>query len=1350
MFANKAQERFILNSKKKQEEKKKAEKKVATPKAVVPLKGNVGVLASQKVSSQKPTTPKETASKPVASKVTAEKQIQQQKLNYNLAQSRGDYLGKRLANTAANTVRTSAGIPLYSSAVGDRQAALTTAKGLIGLKQNISNQMANTANIPQIPKSNKVVGKIAQNLLTTIPALRDTGKAVTGLMYGNLPSDAEYTRNRIAQTAYGKGMYGVAQGISPVNTNPYIQNALRGPDITNSLAFKAGEVGGTLASFAVPYAGTEKAIGQGLLKAVPRLANAPKLGQKVAKSVATDLTVGLPLNVNYAYNKNELRGREALKNIAQNTALDIGAGGVLEGLGFVIGKTLKSGKKINSVDDLRSLTPQEVSEVDNIVKSTPNQAVQPQTFVNEPTASKPLEAATNLQQTAPRITDNRKFKDLGADVNQFPQEMKTSRFKTNTMRNSKVFSEAEKGIDDAVYEYEVVSEKKSLQEAKQRLQADFDGEVKDLSQKKDFDGVDLDTSMGIAEQYLKEAEETGDFKKFLEWTKRIQEKGTQSGQMIQAFAKYTRTPEGALVKANQTINKIVKELAKDNPKLLDTINEETREVLRKALNGEFGKIKGSKKFVEDIRNLALDGNINKESVEELIKGKYDIPTLANADVKAITENMRLGQDATDPYMREMYFNRAEQIISDKVPAAKREKFRALQRLSLILNPKTLITRNPLGNVILGTAENIKDIPASVVDRLVSAKTGQRTTTGLTPQKLIEQAEGMKQGFSEWRKDIKYGVDTSPSRGQYELPNKRIFKNDILNNLDMFERRALQLGDRPFYQAAYNSRIGELKKLGITGEEAEKQSRLYALDRVFQNDSALSKGASKIRNSLNEMAGGFPVGDLIMPFTQTPANIMDKLLDYSPVSLVKAVKEWGNIGKGTFDQKRFVDLVGRNLTGVGIAMLGYTLAKNDIITGDLYGNNKDLYNAQQMAGQKSYAFKIDGKYYTFDWAAPIGNIFAAAADAQKAMADKDDFLDALGAGVVSAVDTVFSQSFLSGVFDMLSGYSPASGIAKSLLGSTTQLTPTVGANIAKTIDPYIRETYAPSKLTQTKNKLVARIPFASKMLPQKLGTDGKPIMQNQGRGIGSKIVENFIAPYNLGVENADKVNNEAIRLQGITGNNSVLLNSADKYVQYDGKKTELTTEQYQEYQKLIGQNAYNQINALMSTEDYKNMNDEKKAEAFQKINDAVRKEAKKEILVSAGYDPEEIWLDGVGKKALAGYEATNGSISPEDYYKQYYQAQKGYSSSVGKAMAIMENGNTETDKTVLSGMDISRKTTVKAQRLLDAGITAEEYTKIRKEANTDGESLTTRELLEYIRKNGYSDIQRRAILSANRS
>jgi hypothetical protein len=98
-------------------------------------------------------------------------------------------------------------------------------------------------------------------------------------------------------------------------------------------------------------------------------------------------------------------------------------------------------------------------------------------------------------------------------------------------------------------------------------------------------------------------------------------------------------------------------------------------------------------------------------------------------------------------------------------------------------------------------------------------------------------------------DRKLNIDTSPSRGQYELPSKRIFHNNVLNAVDQFTRRSLGLGDRPFYQAAYNDRLRQLKVINKTTEitDAMKEDAVnYALERTLQNQSNLSKGAGMIK------------------------------------------------------------------------------------------------------------------------------------------------------------------------------------------------------------------------------------------------------------------------------------------------------------------------------------------------------------------------------------------------------------------------------------------------------------------------------------------------------------------------
>lgn len=60
-----------------------------------------------------------------------------------------------------------------------------------------------------------------------------------------------------------------------------------------------------------------------------------------------------------------------------------------------------------------------------------------------------------------------------------------------------------------------------------------------------------------------------------QWAKIIQERGTEAGQRIQAFAKYTRTPEGTLVKAERMVQQYVEDLKKSDPKLFEAMQDLT-------------------------------------------------------------------------------------------------------------------------------------------------------------------------------------------------------------------------------------------------------------------------------------------------------------------------------------------------------------------------------------------------------------------------------------------------------------------------------------------------------------------------------------------------------------------------------------------------------------------------------------------------------------------------------------------------------------------------------------------------------------------------------------------------------
>lgn len=649
----------------------------------------------------------------------------------------------------------------------------------------------------------------------------------------------------------------------------------------------------------------------------------------------------------------------------------------------------------------------------------------------------------------------------------------------------------------------------------------------------------------------------------------------------------------------------------------EVVKEKSQSILKNMFKEPVKK--GQKSQFDKVMELMNLGAYDDASIRDLIKAKEGLPVLDDSDVKNIVNFMNKANSLPNGYDKNMWLSRAKQIIADKQTATLREKGKGLQRISLILNPRSLISRNPLGNTILGTAENLKDIPGSLIDKAVSLKTGNRTTTGLGIDKLKAQYEGFKQGLTEFGKDIKNNVDTNPTRGQLELPSKRVFKNDTLNAIDQFQRKALQLGDRPYYQSAYNSRISELKKLGKIGEEAEIDARLYGLDRVFQNDSVLSKSAKKIQDAMGV------VGDVILPFTQTPANVLDKLIDYTPGGLVKGLYHLGTTaGKGTFNQKLFVDRLARAFTGTGIGILGYTLANKGLITG---GANKDadVRNFEQSVGKTPYALKFGDKYFTVDWAQPIAGLLAAGADAYFAGKDKKDFVSKISAGTEGAINTMFKQSFLQNLTNLMSGYSPAAGLAKAGLGATTQITPTFGSNISKMIDPFVRETYDTNVIKQTGKKLAARIPFASKALPIKVDVMGNEIKQQQGKGIGTKAFNLFLNPGQLTDFKPDNTQKEILRLSQVGFKNQV-----PTIVEKNIPETTtheavvLTPEEFTQYQKRTGELTMTAFEKLMQEVKYKNAVktkdktvDEVKADLLaDKIKEAKAK-AKKELLTKKG-------------------------------------------------------------------------------------------------------------------------------------
>ena len=80
----------------------------------------------------------------------------------------------------------------------------------------------------------------------------------------------------------------------------------------------------------------------------------------------------------------------------------------------------------------------------------------------------------------------------------------------------------------------------------------------------------------------------------------------------------------------------------------------------------------------------------------------------------------------DRYNKRVKLAEIQKVMTDKLPSTRGFGIKAWMRISMLFNPKTQV-RNVMGNAIIAPVNAFSDIFASGVDKLISNKTGIRTT-----------------------------------------------------------------------------------------------------------------------------------------------------------------------------------------------------------------------------------------------------------------------------------------------------------------------------------------------------------------------------------------------------------------------------------------------------------------------------------------------------------------------------------------------------------------------------------------------------------------------------------------------
>lgn len=856
---------------------------------------------------------------------------------------------------------------------------------------------------------------------------------------------------------------------------------------------------------------------------------------------------------------------------------------------------------------------------------------------------------------------------VGAAESRYPYRQKNSRVGTNTF--SKMYRDLlneiqADGGNITELPYDVVTEAQSLEHAQQRLFLDLEGEIADLPKREAWSGEDLDTAMGILDRYMEEARESRDYTKANEWARLIQSKGTTGGQMIQAFAKYSRTPQGILVNAVEALDR--SRLTDDEKaQVLDHVQTQVEELdaLRDgdkdsviALIKENSRIRRTGSFFRNRIGRVLDRALQADSYDHLKR-------VAAAQVDSIAKDYQ-------------YKSRAE--------AAKN------LRTMFMLSNLTTVLRNIVSNGVFGGLDSFAGSTAGVpLDILLSKRTGTRSVAAENP--LSSQArKGMADGALKSYIEVALDADASGAENRYEHTSSRTFKmagnplERFFSTWDKYIGYALTTTDelaKGGVRAETQRGIDQLKERGLirrmengkwaADSSLDSRGEEMAKYRTFQDDTRLSRGLLTLRRGANQMIGveGFGAGDLLAPFARVPANLVTRSVEYSPLGLANGAREVVDVLRkahsGTLtaaEQARAVSDVSRGLTGSGLIAVFGALAAAGILrvagNGEGEEDKTALETSEGITGTQlnlSAAMRWLSKggplnllrrgdepepleWQEGDTVISIGFLEPINAQMTTGALLAQELRDTPEAGLGQRLET-YGRASLEGTLQSLLNLPAMSSLQDLANGYTYSEAETTGGRVADALisygasqassfipnfmraaarasDPYVRDTYSSGGIMgDTVDSLKAGIPGLRQTLPIRKTPFGENRTYGDNQWLNAANA--LILPGGLTTYRTSDAAQELYRLPAVDGYPVYPARNAPGKVSYKGKEYELTAEQKSQWQTTYGQSYQRYIDELGGNAYYQSLPPEEKTKLVSGARSYASDLARRELIEGQG-------------------------------------------------------------------------------------------------------------------------------------
>lgn len=558
-------------------------------------------------------------------------------------------------------------------------------------------------------------------------------------------------------------------------------------------------------------------------------------------------------------------------------------------------------------------------------------------------------------------------------------------------------------------------------------------------------------------------------------------------------------------------------------------------------------------------------------------------------------------------------------IADQIPAGFMDKFTAWRYLAMLGNFRTQV-RNVVGNTAMQPARMLKASIAglceAVVDRV--SKSGiERTTSAFHD----------KETFAAAMQDYTYVKDLILGGGKFNdkqrfsrnIENKRrIFKSKLLEGYRKATNWAMDTGDSVFCAFTYADALSRfIKANGTTwskaSEELKDRGRQIAIkeaaEATYRDNNAFSDlilriGVKHPTNAAQKAASMIIEGAL--PFKKTPANILVRSIEYSPIGLVYGAVNSARKAAGNADitGTDVINQLAKGLTGTGLLILGFAASAMGLLVGKAPDDEKEK-DAWEREGHQAYSFEVNGTSYTLDWLAPVSVPMFLGANLQQVMLEDGITMKEAISALQSISDPLLEMSMLQGIQDLIdnaANYGDDGSLvrltASTMWSYLSQTVPTILGQAERTTELNRMQTYTdansgvPTDWQYMVGKLSAKVPKWD--YAQVVYTDAWGRTEANAENYTLNALRQFFSPGYVSDIHSSDMEKELSRLYEATGNSAVLISKPGKYFTYGGERVDLTADQYLTYNTTRGQEAYTALTALVSSTAYRNSSDEDKA------------------------------------------------------------------------------------------------------------------------------------------------------------